>query len=193
MVGRKRGQRLTVVRIDRNRAFQQRLRGETVGTRHPPVMRQRPHHQVPRVHAVGWLAPAAKVLRGVNLRLDRSDDGVGDLVLHGENVGEVAVVTLRPDMTARCGVVELRSDAYAIAAPSHTAFEHVAHPELGSDLLYLDRLALVGERRVARDHEEPAQFRESGYDVFADFFGVILLLKVAAHIVDRQYRYCRPG
>ena len=146
MVGREQGQRLAVVRIDRNRAFQQRLRGEAVGSRHPPVMRQRPHHQVPCVHAVGRLAPAAKILGSVDLRFDRGDDGVGDLVLHREYVGQIAVVMLRPDMAAGRGIVELRGDADAIAASSHAAFDHVAHPEFGSYLPHVHRLALVGKR-----------------------------------------------
>ena len=96
MVGGEQGQRLAVVRVDRDRLFQQGLRGDAVGPRHPPVMRQRPHHQVPRVHVVGRFAPAAKILRRIDLRLDRGDDGVGDLVLHGEYIGQVAVVMLAP-------------------------------------------------------------------------------------------------
>jgi hypothetical protein len=159
MVGREQGQRLTVVRIDGNGPLQQRLRRETVGPRYAPVMRQRPHHEVPCIDAVGRLAPAAKVLCRINLRFDRGDDGVGNFILYCEYVGQVAVVMLCPDMTAGRGVIELRGDAYAIAASSDTAFEHVAHAELSGDLPHMDWLALIGERGVARDHEEPAQLR----------------------------------
>ena len=42
--------------------------------------------------------------------------------------------------------------------------------------------ALVGEARVARDHEQPAQPREAGDDVFGDPVGEVLLLGVAAHV-----------
>jgi len=41
---------------------------------HPPVMRQRPHHQIPSIHAVRRLAPGVKIFRGIDLRLDRGDD-----------------------------------------------------------------------------------------------------------------------
>ena len=99
---------------------------------------------------------------------------------------------LRPDVAAGRGVIELRRDADAIAAPSYTAFDHVAHTEFGSDLPHVHRLALVGKRRVARDHEEPAQFRQRSDDVLADPVGEVLLLPVAAHIVERQYGNRRP-
>jgi len=124
---------------------------------HPPVMRQRPHHQVPGIHAVGRLALGAKTLRRIELRLDRGDDAFGDLVLHGEYVGELAVVSLRPEMTAGGDVVELSGDAHAIAALAHAAFQDIAHAELLGDLPEMDGPALVDEGGVAGDHEEPAQ------------------------------------
>ena len=73
---------------------------EVVLPRHPPVVRQRPHHQVPGVELLGRLAQGAEILRGIDLRLDRRDDRLGDLVLHREHVGNVAIVAFRPDVAA---------------------------------------------------------------------------------------------
>ena len=42
----------------------------------------------------GGFALGAKIFRGIKLRLDRGDNRFSDLVLHGEHVGEVAVVAL---------------------------------------------------------------------------------------------------
>ncbi len=138
------------------------------------------------------LALGAEILRGIELRLDRRDDGLGDFVLHGEHVGEVAVVALRPDMAAGGDVVELRRDAHAVAALAHAALDHIADAELLGDLLHMHRLALVDERRVARDHEEPAQLGQCGDDVFADAVGKILLLRIAAHVGEGQHGDGRP-
>ena len=187
MAGGEHAKRLAVVRIDGDRLLEQGLRDHVVLARHPPVVRQRPHHQVPGVHAVRRLAPGAEILRGVELRLDRGDDRLGDLVLHREHVGEVAVVALRPDVAAGGDVVELRRDAHALAVLAHAAFDHVADAELLGDLLHVDGLALVGERGVARDHEEPAQLGQRGDDVLADAVGEILLLRIAAHVGEGQH------
>jgi hypothetical protein len=106
-------------------------------------MRQRPHHQIPRIQAVGRLALGAEVFRGVELRLDCGDDRLGDFVLHLKHVGELAVIALGPDM-ASCGdVVELGCDANAIAPFTHAALEHVTDAEFIGDLLHVHGLALV--------------------------------------------------
>ncbi len=187
MAGGKNAERLAVIRIDTDRLLQQRLRHDIVLPRHAPVMRQRPHHQIPGIHAVRRLALGAKILRGIKLRLDRGDDGLGDLVLHGEHIGEVAVVALRPDVAAGGDVVELRRDAHAVAALAHAALDHVADAEFLGDLLHMDGFAFVDERRVARDHEEPAQLRQRGDDVLADAVGEIFLFRIAAHIGEGKH------
>ena len=77
----------------------------------------------------------------------------GDFVLHRKDVGEIAIVTLGPDMLAALGLNTLRGDANAIAGFAQAAFEHIAHTKFAADLLHVDRTALVGEGRIARDDE----------------------------------------
>src|SRR5208283_410855 len=99
-----------------------------------------------------------------------------------------AVVALRPYMAAGGDVVELRRDADAIAALAHAALDHVADADVLGDLLQGDGLALVDERRVARDHVEPAQLGQRGDDVLADPVREIFLLRFAAQVDERQHR-----
>jgi hypothetical protein len=54
------------------------------------------------------------------------DDRVGDLALHGEDVVELAVVGLRPQVAVVHRVDELRGDAHLVAGLAHAAFEDVA-------------------------------------------------------------------
>src|SRR5262249_34937102 len=49
-----------------------------------------------------------------------------DLVLNAENVLDIAVITLRPQMTTRRRFQKLHGDAYVIADPSHAAFHDIA-------------------------------------------------------------------
>src|SRR5438552_7186611 len=89
-------------------------------------------------------------------------------------------------MRAGFGIDQLRGDAHPVAALAHAAFEHIAHAEFAADLLHIDRLALVGEARIAGDDEEPADAAERGDDLLDHAVGEILLLRVAARILERQ-------
>ena len=73
-----------------------------------------------------------------------------------------------------------------LADAAHAAFEHVAHAEFAPDLLRVDRLALVGEGGVAGDDEAVGEMREVGGQVVGDAVGEIVLLLVAAQILERQ-------
>src|SRR4051794_16458394 len=80
-------------------------------------------------------------------------------------VDEVSVVTLGPHMVPGLGFDQLCSDADAGAGFAYAAFEHIAHAELASDLLHVDRATLVGEGAVAGDDEKPPHLRQRGDDL----------------------------
>ena len=154
------------------------MRDHVVLSRQSPVVRQSAHHQIPGIHAIGRLALGAEIFRSVKLRFDRANDSLRDLVLNREDVGNIAIVTFCPNMAASCYIVELRGDAHALSFFSHAALDDITDTEFFADLLQMDGFALVRERRVARDDKEPAQFRQRGYDVFADAIGEIFLLRI---------------
>src|SRR6516165_797197 len=91
-------------------------------------------------------------------------------------------------MGAVVGLDQLRSDAHPAGSFSDAAFEHVAHPQLASDLLYVLRTSLVDEAGVARDDEQPADAGEPGDDVLDDAVAEIFLLPVGAHVVEWENR-----
>jgi hypothetical protein len=125
-------------------------------------------------------------------RLNRGDHAHRELVLKREDVVERAVVTLRPDVPAGLRLDQLTGDAQAVRRLADTALEDVAHAELTPGLLQVHRSALVGEARIAGDHEEPLDAREAGDDVLGHAVGEILLLHVAAHVGERQHGDRRP-
>src|SRR6267378_5838332 len=91
-------------------------------------------------------------------------------------------------MRAGDRVDQLTGNADPVAAFAHRAFEHIAHAKLMPNLLRIGRLALVRETRIAGDDEQPADARERGNDLLYHAIGEILLLRVAAHICERQHR-----
>ena len=107
----------------------------------------------PGVEALGRLARGASALPAVERRLDRRRDARGDLVLYGEDVGEVAVVTLGPEMPTSGGFDQLCRHPHPVGGLAHSALEHITHAELAPDVFDHNRLAFVGEARVAGDDE----------------------------------------
>ena len=88
------------------------------------------------------------------LHLHGHHDFLGDVVLKGEQIGEIAVVAFRPYVGAVDRVDELGNDADPITGSLYAAFEHVSDPLLLGHLLHRDGLALVGEGGVAGDDQK---------------------------------------
>ena len=139
-------------------------------------------------HVLGRLALRPIVGRRLDPPRQRGDDRRGHLVLDREDVLEVAIVALGPDMVVGIGVDQLHGDPHPVARLAHAAFDHVLDAELRRDVLDLDRLALVDEGRVARDHEQLPEPRQLGDDVLGQAVGEEFLLGVAAHVGERQHR-----
>ena len=91
-------------------------------------------------------------------------------------------------MRAGGRVDQLSGDPHPPAGFAHRAFEHIAHAKLSPDLLHIDGLALVSETRIAGDDEQPADAGEGGDDVLDHAVDEIFLLRIAAHIGERQHR-----
>src|SRR5215469_11562668 len=89
-------------------------------------------------------------------------------------------------MVARHSIDELGSDTNAVATPAHAALKDIAHTKLARDLLHINRAALVGEAGVPRDHKEGLAARQHRDDVFGHAVGKVLLLRIAAHVLEGQ-------
>src|SRR5215472_7683468 len=76
----------------------------------------------PGVEAVRRLAHRAFLFGSSDCRSNSDRHCLGDLVLHRENVGEVAVITLRPNVIACLGLDQLCGDADAVAGLTQTTF-----------------------------------------------------------------------
>jgi hypothetical protein len=123
---------------------------------------------------------------GRQLDPERLDDGLRDLVLQREDVVQVPVVALGPDViVARCED-QLCGDPYAAARLAHAPFQHVTHVELARDLRDFDVPALVDEGAVARNDDERRDLGQVRDDVLGDAVAEIFLFRIAAHVGERQ-------
>ena len=84
--------------------------------------------------------------------------------------------------------IELGVHPDVAAAPADAPLEDVAHAERPRDLAHVLRLALVGEGRVPGNDEEPRHLRQVGDQVLRDPVREVGLLRLAAHVLERQDR-----
>src|SRR5579862_252114 len=103
------------------------------------------------IHILGAATGYPHFFTLVQLDFQRRYDLLRKFILHSENIGEIAIEAVSPDMSAAHGVDQLAGHAHPIAGLAHAAFQYVADTELAADLLHVDRLALVGKTRIARD------------------------------------------
>src|SRR5580704_16266302 len=84
-------------------------------------------------------------------------------------------------------VDELRVYAEAGFAALHAAFQDVAYAKLAADRPGIDRLALVGESRVAADHEGIGDARKIRRQALRNAVDEIVLLPVVPDIDERHH------
>ena len=91
---------------------------------------------------------------GAELARYRRSDFPHHLVLHIENVFEVAIITIRPHVVAVFCFDELGRDAHPVSGLSHAALDDIMDAEFAPNVLNPGRLILVMERGVPRDDEQ---------------------------------------
>ena len=80
------------------------------------------------------LGDRSSLLRPLDFGGDDRRDAMGDLVLKVEDVLDLAVVALRPQMMPGGRVDQLRGDAQPIAAFAYATFEDVTRAQFLADL-----------------------------------------------------------
>ena len=142
----------------------------------------------PGIKTCWRLAHRPLLLGGSDGRRDSDGRGLSDFILHNENIGEITVIALGPDMIAGLGLNKLCGHPDAVAGFTETAFEHVADAEFTPDLFHIDRTPLEGKGRIPGDHKKRGVAGQRRDDVLSDPIGEELLLGVAAHVLEWQDR-----
>jgi len=88
------------------------------------------------------------------LDLKSRDDLLSNIVLQGEYVADLTIIAPTPEVTACCGLDQLRCHAHPLAATADTAFQHVLDTLFATDLSDVDSPALVCQRGLAGDDKQ---------------------------------------
>src|SRR5438552_4011676 len=107
----------------------------------------------PGIEAPRWLAHRAVQFGLGDGRGHSKRDGLGNVVLHCENIEEIAIIALGPDMLPSVGLDQLSSHTDAVAGLTQAAFELVPHTQGVPYLLLIPGAALKSKRGTAgEDH-----------------------------------------
>ena len=111
------------------------------------------------------------------LRLERGRDLQRHVTLDREDVGQLAVVRVRPEMPVRLGVDELRHDPDSAPRAPHASLEQRRRVQDRADLAQALLAPLEPHHRAARDHLERADLGELRDHVLGDPIGEELVLR----------------
>src|SRR4029077_1723648 len=114
-------------------------------------------------------------------------DVAHNLVLDVEYVACWTVITLCPAMVARHAVDQLRAYPIPLPCPAYASLHDITNAQLLCDALRVHFLAFVDKAGGPRDHSQAADMRQGRNDVVRQAVNKILLLRIAAHVDERQH------
>lgn len=116
--------------------------------------------------------------------MDLLRDRPADLVLDGQDVAQLPVILLRPQLRLVAGADQLHADADPVGVPADAPLHREVHAELPPDLRDALRAALVGHGRGTGDHSELVRgdAPEVGDRLLGEAVAEVLLLRVAAEV-----------
>ncbi len=165
------------------------LEGELhVPRRAPAGVAAAPQVEVVGLEVLGRLGGELRLLLGRELDAQRLGDLVGDLVLHLEDVGHLAVVALRPDREAGRRVHELGADPQPVPGAAQAPFEGVAGRELPADVRRGRLLVAEREHRGARKDVQAVDLRQVGQDVLGDAVPQVLVFLDSREVFEIEHR-----
>ncbi len=119
-------------------------------------------------------------------------DVARDLPLHFEDLADMALVLLRPEVRVGASVDELDVDAHAVAFARHRPFDHGVGGELFRDRRQRLRRPPIAKRGRARENAEAGLARELGEEQIGYAVGEVRLRGVARQVRERQHGHARP-
>ena len=112
---------------------------------------------------------------------------MSEIGLNRENVGQIAIVIVGPNMFVVGGVDQLDVHAHSIAFAADTPFQNGGNAERLADFTHVRRLPAIRHDRRARDHFQVADLGQVGENVVLDAVREISVLLFVAQIFKGQH------
>src|SRR5215470_18551123 len=104
-----------------------------------------------------------------------------------KNVSQITLEPVRPNVRACHRIDQLPRDANFPRRLAYSPLKYIAHAKPSPDLLYIDGFAFERKARIASNHKQPFEAGERGDDFVNHPIRKILLLWIAAHVLERQH------
>ena len=111
--------------------------------------------------------------------------------MQGENIVQVSVIPIGPEMVSGGRINQLGDDPHPMVGSTHTPLEEVLRPGFLADPMPSDWLVLGRSHRVAGNDEGAGEFGEIRDEHVGYANAEILLLRVAAQVV--KWQNCNGG
>jgi aerobic carbon-monoxide dehydrogenase large subunit len=167
---------------------------------------ERLHHPVPEqenglcfeheIHGFGIVASAIRLAGGRpdQRRAQRVGDACGDLILQAGEIRAVAIKSLGPDLGVGLRIDQLSIYANMVVRAVDATLQQIANAEVGADLLGIDKLSFVAERRAATgDCQARNVGRQIGGEIVDDAVSEVILRGIATEIRKRHDRNRQPS
>ena len=123
-----------------------------------------------------------KSIEAIIAQIDKKLTEQINLILHHEDIGQIPVVSLRPQVGPIRSGNELRGHSNARAGLAHAAFQNVCDSKRLRDAPRIRVLALERKSRRARDHLQAWQLIQRMDDLFRQTVAEVFLLGIGAEI-----------
>ena len=129
------------------------------------------------------------VLAGNELTAELAGDARRDVVLNGEDVGEIAIVALGPQLRAVVRPNQLSADSNPLSHPAHAAFQDRRHAESLCNARNWHVLAFESKRGSARNHLQARDSRQRVDDLLGHSVAEPFLVSRFAQVGEGQHRH----
>src|SRR6516162_2428148 len=121
--------------IKRKRPFEQAIRCHAIGAGALVHMPEAALTIIPSAHVLGPFRDYALAFGAGQRWLDRGGDTRSDVVLHCEDVSQIPVVTVGPEMGTGGYIDKLAADAHPLPGSAHATLEDIADAKVATNLL----------------------------------------------------------
>ena len=109
-----------------------------------------------------------------------------DVILHGEDIGDLAIVTSAPQFGAVRDVNQVSFDVKGVAALGHLPRDYCLNVEIAPDLSRIYVTVLVGKHGIVRQHPEVGKLRKTANQAFRDAVAQVFGVRVVTGIDKGQ-------